>query len=97
MKEKYYRIIATVELDVPVDSIPIELFIEEGGEYASQLLEKVASNEIDVDITKYFAGLEGEFIKVKSGIFENMACGWITKVVGHKIVDVELEEVGDEK
>jgi len=93
-KEEYYKIMATVELLIPVGSVPVELFLKEAGKKnALKIMEKVADGEIDVDITKYFVSeLEREAVKVKSGIFNNLAFGWITKVVGYKIEEYEMDE-----
>jgi hypothetical protein len=76
MKEKIYEIEAVVKLEIPIDELPMA---------AVKSIDEISSDEaIEGKLvqlhTQIKKDLEGEFVKVKSGVYENMAMGWITEV-----------------
>lgn len=76
--EEIIKIEAVVELEIPKDAIPMA---------AIDSIEEISSPEaaegklVQLHVPEHIKkDLEGELIKVKSGIYENMAIGWITEV-----------------
>jgi len=76
MKEKIYEIEVVVKLEIPIDELPMA---------AVKSIDEISSDEaIEGKLvqlhTQIKKDLEGEFVKVKSGVYENMAMGWIVEV-----------------
>jgi hypothetical protein len=76
MKERIYKVEAVVELEIPVDELPMTTV---------KSIDEISSNEaVEGKLvqlhTRIKKDLEGECVKVKSGVYENIAMGWITEV-----------------
>lgn len=74
--EEVYEIEVVVKLEIPKNELPMA---------AVGSIEEISSDEaIEGKLvqlhTQIKKDLEGEFVKVKSGVYENMAIGWITEV-----------------
>ncbi len=78
MKERVYEIEVVMRLEIPVDAIPIGIF-----KSTEEILDDktVVGKFVELHVPEHLKkDLVGEFVKVKSGIYENMAYGWITEV-----------------
>ena len=77
-KERIIKVEAVVELEIPLDSIPIEVF-----KTVDELLDEKTVNGKIVQLhcpAQIKKDLVGEAVAVKSGIYENMVWGYINEV-----------------
>lgn len=87
--EEIYEIEVIVKLEIPKNALPMA---------AVKSIEEISSDEaIEGKLvqlhTRIKKDLEGEFVKVKSGVYDNMAMGWITEVKGISLGLRKWEEV----
>jgi len=74
--EEVYEVEVIVKLEIPKNELPMAA-VKNIGEISSDEAIEGKLVQLHTQIKK---DLEGEFVKVKSGVYENMAMGWITEV-----------------
>ena len=74
--EKIYEVEAIVKLEIPRDALPMTA-VKSLGEISSN--EAIEGKLVQLH-TRIKKDLEGEIVKVKSGVYENMAIGEIVEV-----------------
>ena len=88
--EEVYEVEVIVKLEIPKNELPMAA-VKNIGEISSDEAIEGKFVQLHTQIKK---DLEGKFVKVKSGVYENMAMGWITEVKKISLNRKGKKEVG---